>query len=231
MNVRCSQGLLHNAEGYIPKPESLVVPSLPPAVARTAEDQPCVYVPRNSDDPRIRIDISPGLVSLSAHKLIEEEALSRENAAAASNALSLAEYVYNYPGMPKRAQIVLHQLNLDLVACCNFSWREPHNKMLLCHLIALENLKIDEDQKLVLLHAPFTGTSLFFKLQESNIKANAITVFPPKAPLSPIPPDCMSVKAEVLTIQIGEEVILEGAVARPQDRAHPRQTPLILSGV
>ena len=81
-------------------------------------------------------------MSLSAPQLIEEEALSRENAAAASNALSMAEYVYNYPGMPKRSQIVLHQLKLDLVACCNFSWREPHKKMLLRHLIALENLNL-----------------------------------------------------------------------------------------
>ena len=67
------------------------------------------------------------------------------------------------------------------------------------------------------------------KLQESNTIANAINVFPPTAPLSPIPPDCMSVKAEVLTIQLGEKVILEGTVARPQDRAGPRQTPQILS--
>ena len=64
--------------------------------------------------------------------------------------------------------------------------------MLLRCLIALENLKktnpmIDEDQKVALLHAPFTGTTLFggelAKLQEVNTKrANAITVFPPTAP-------------------------------------------------
>ena len=64
--------------------------------------------------------------------------------------------------------------------------------MLLRRFIALENLKktqppIDEDQKLALLHAPFTRTILFggelAKLQEANIKrANAFTVLPPTAP-------------------------------------------------
>ena len=53
---------------------------------------------------------------------------------------------------------MLH-LKLDLVACCNFAWREAHNKMLLCPSIALDNLRrtlppIDEDQRLALLHAP-----------------------------------------------------------------------------
>ena len=51
--------------------------------------------------------------------------------------------------------------------------------MLMRCLIALDNLKktqppIDEDQKLALLHAPFTGTTLFrgelAKLQEANTK-------------------------------------------------------------
>ena len=82
---------------------------------------------------------------------------------------------------------MLH-LKLDLVACCNFSWREAHNKMLLRHSIALDNLRktlppIDEDQRLALLHAPFTGTTLFrgklAKLQEVNTKrAATFTVFP-----------------------------------------------------
>ena len=81
--------------------------------------------------------------------------------------------------MPEGARIVCHQLKLDLVVNCNFSWRESHNKMLLRVFIALENLRktqppIDEDQKLALLHAPFTGTTLFGeeldKLQEANTK-------------------------------------------------------------
>ena len=41
----------HNAEGYVPKPESLLVPSRPPPAERTVEDQPFVYVPRDPDDP------------------------------------------------------------------------------------------------------------------------------------------------------------------------------------
>ena len=103
---------------------------------------------------------------MTAFQLIEEEDLARKNAAAASNALSMAEYIYNYTGMPWGAKIVLHQLKLDLVASSNFSWREAHNKMLLPRFITLENLKkiqppIDEDQKLALLHASLTETTLF----------------------------------------------------------------------
>ena len=175
---------------------------------------------------------------MTASQLIEEEVLARKNAAAASSALSMAEYIYNYPGMPEGAQIVLHQLKLDLVASSNFSWREAHNKMLLRCFIALANLKetqppIDEEHKLALFHAPFTGTTLFggelAKLQEANTKrANAVTVFPPTAPLSPIP-DRMSVKGEISTIQTVEEAIIGGAVAGAEDRAGPHQMPLILT--
>ena len=80
-------------EGYVPKPESLIVPSRSPPAERTAEDQPLMYVPGDPDNPRIRIDISAGSVSMTASQLIEEEALSHKNAAAASNALSMAEYI------------------------------------------------------------------------------------------------------------------------------------------
>ena len=136
--------------------------------------------------------------SMTASQLLEEEGLAWKDAAEASNALSMAEYVYNYPDMPAEgAKIVLHQLKLDLVASSNFSWRLAHNKMLLRRFIALGNLKktqppIDEDQKLALLHAPFTGTTLFgeelAKLREANTKcANAVTVHPTTAPLPPIP--------------------------------------------
>ena len=107
--------------------------------------------------------------------------------------LYIAEFIYNYLGIPNGAQAVLQHLKLDLVACCNFSWREAHNKMLMCRLIALYNIKktippTDEDQKLALLHAPFTGTTLFggmlAKLQEANTKhASALNVFP-----TPLPP-------------------------------------------
>ena len=147
-----------------------------------------MYVPRNSDDPHIRVDISPGSVSLTASQLIEQEAFVTENTDAASNVLSMAEYINNYPGLPKRAQIVLHHPKLDLVPCCNFSWREVHNKMLMRCLIALDNLEktqppIDEDKKLALRHAPITGTTLFggelAKLQEASTKrVNAVTLFP-----------------------------------------------------
>ena len=106
---------------------------------------------------------------MTASQLFEQEALSRKNAAAASKALSMSEYIHNYPGMPKGAKAVLHHLKLDLVACCNFSWREANNKMLLLRSIALDCLRktlppIDEDQRLTLLHAPFKGPPLSLDL-------------------------------------------------------------------
>ena len=92
--------------------------------------------------------------------------------------------------------------------------------MLMRRLIAWNNLKktqppIDEDQKLALLHAPFTGTTLFggelVRLQEANTKrASTITVFPMPAPLSPTPLGRMLGKGEVINIQIGEGATLEG---------------------
>ena len=71
----------HNTQGYLAKPESLVVPSRPPPAEHTAEDQPFFHVPRNPEDPRTRVDISSGSASLTASQLLE--AMSRKNAAAA----------------------------------------------------------------------------------------------------------------------------------------------------
>ena len=42
----------HNLEGYVPYPESLVVPSKPPPTERTAEDQPFCLVHKHPDDTR-----------------------------------------------------------------------------------------------------------------------------------------------------------------------------------
>ena len=119
--------------------------------------------------------------------------MSRKNAAAASTALSLAEYIDNYPGMPEGARAAMLLLKLDIVSCLHYAWREAHNKMLLRRSIALDCLRrtlspIDEDQKLALPHAPLKGTTLFggelAKLQEANTKrAATFTVFPqPTAP-------------------------------------------------
>ena len=116
--------------------------------------------------------------------------MSRKSAAAASTALSLAEFIDNYPGMPEGARAAMLLLKLDSYTT---HWREVHNKMLLRRSIALDCLErtlppIDEDQKLALLHAPFKGTTLFggelAKLQEANTKrAATFTVFPqPTAP-------------------------------------------------
>ena len=46
-----------NTQGYLAKPDSLVVPSRPPPAERTAEDQPFSRT-RNPEDPRTRVDIS-----------------------------------------------------------------------------------------------------------------------------------------------------------------------------
>ena len=161
---------VHNTQGYLAKPDSLVVPSRPPPAERTAEDQPFFHVPRNPEDPRTRVDISSGSASLTASQLIDQEAMSRKSAAAASTALSIAEGA--------RAAMLL--LKLDIVSFLHYAWREVHNKMLLRSSIALDCLgrtlpPIDEDQKLALLHAPFKGTTLFggelAKLQEANTRS------------------------------------------------------------
>ena len=184
---------VHNTQGYLAKPDSLVVPSRPPPAERTAEDQPFFHVPRNPEDPHTRVDISSGSASLTASQLIDQEAMSRKSAAAASTALSLAEFIDNYPGMPEGARAAMLLLKLDIVSFLHYAWREVHNKMLLRRSIALDCLErtippIAEDQKLALLHAPFKGTTLFVgelaKLQEVNTKrAATFTVFPqPTAP-------------------------------------------------
>ena len=101
----------HNTHGYLAKPESLVVPSRPPPAERTVEDQPFFHVPRNPEDPRTRVDISSGSASLTASQLTDQEAMSRKNAAAASTALSLAEYIDNYPACPRVLELSCSFLN------------------------------------------------------------------------------------------------------------------------
>ena len=107
-----------------------------------------------------------------------------KTAAAFSNALSKAEYMY------KRIHVLwvgLHHLNLGQVAGSNFAWRMVHNHMLMCCSVALDNQSqtiplIDSDQMVALLHAPFKGTTLFelelAKLHRANKKrANSVTVY------------------------------------------------------
>ena len=184
---------IHNTHGYLAKPESLDFPSRAPPAERTAEDQPFFHVPRHPEEPRTRVDITSGSASLTASQLQDQETMSRKSAAAASTALSIAEYIDNYPGMPEGARAAMLLLKLDIISFLNYAWREVHNKMLLRRSIALDCLErtlppIDQDQKLALLHAPFRGTTLFggelAKLQEANTKrAATFTVFPqPTAP-------------------------------------------------
>ena len=62
----------HNLEGYVQKPESIVVPwRLPPAEqsmvsAETKYGQRFYLVPRHPDDPRVRVDISSGSCCINA---------------------------------------------------------------------------------------------------------------------------------------------------------------------
>ena len=151
-----------------------------------AEDQPFFHVPRNPEDPRTRVDISSGSALLTASQLLDQETMSRKSAAAASTALSLAEFIDNYPGMPEGGRAAMLLLKLDIVSFLHYAWREVHNKLLLRPSIVLYCLErtlppIDEDQKLALLHAPFNGTTLFGGelAQEANTKrAATFTVFP-----------------------------------------------------
>ena len=150
----------------VPYPESLVLPSKPPPTERTAEDQPFCLVHKHPDDPHERVDVTSGSFSLHASQLKEHEVLARKTAAAFSNALSIAEYVYNQPELPEEARLGLHQIKLDLMAGSNYAWRTVHNHMLMRRSVVLDNLSktippIDPDQRVALLHAPFKGTTLF----------------------------------------------------------------------
>ena len=120
----------HNLKGYIPSPESLVLPSKPASTERTAEDQPFCLVHKHPDDPRERVNITSGSFSIPASRLKEHEALARKTAAAFSNAFAISEYVYNRPEISEESKIGLHHLKLDLVAGSNFAWRTVHKHML-----------------------------------------------------------------------------------------------------
>ena len=82
---------------------------------RTAEDQPFCPVHKHPDDPREGIDVTSGSFSLHASQLKEYEALARKTAVALSNALSIAEYVYNQSELSEESRLGLHQVKLDLL--------------------------------------------------------------------------------------------------------------------
>ena len=105
---------VHNTQGYLAKPESLDFPSRAPPAERTAEDQPFFHVPRHPEEPHTRVDITSGSASLTASQLQDQETMSRKSAAAASTALSIAEYIDNYPGMPEGARAAMLLLKLDI---------------------------------------------------------------------------------------------------------------------
>ena len=224
----------YNTQGYLAKPYSLEVPSRPPPAERTAEDQPFFHVPTNPDDPRTRVDISSGSASISASQLIDQEAMSRKNAAAASTALSLAEYIDNYPGMPEGARAVMLLLKLDIVSCLHYAWRETHNKMLLRRSIALDCLRrtlppIDEDQKLALLHAPFKGTMLLEGSWPSYRKRTRSVLPPSPCSLSQQPPLHL-IPHVLMSDEVGVSMKrrdLRNLGGEAGDRAGPRLPPRV----
>ena len=118
--------------------------------------------------------------------------MARKTAAAFSNALSIAEYMYKQPEIFEESRVGPHHLKLGLVAGSNFAWRMVHNHMLMCRSMALDNQSIpliDSDQKVALLHAPFKGTILFglelAKLNRANKEcAYSVTVYPAATPQS-----------------------------------------------
>ena len=124
-----------------------MVPSRPPPAEGTEEDQPFFHVPRNPEDPRTRVDISSGSASLTASQLIDQEAMSHKRAAAASTALSLAEFIDNYPHMPEDARSAMLLLKLDVVSFLHYAWRDAVAP-LHCSGLSREDTSIDEDQKL-----------------------------------------------------------------------------------
>ena len=182
----------HNLEGLVPYPESLALPSMPPPTERTAEDQLFCRVHKHPDDPCERIDVTSGLFSLHAFHLKEHEAVARKTAAALSNALSIAEYVYNQPEVSEESRLGLHQIKLDLVA--GYACRSVHNHMLMRHSVVLDNLAktiplIDPDQRVALLHAPFRSITLFrgelAKVYRANKEpTSSVTVYPAAPPQS-----------------------------------------------
>ena len=133
------------------------------------------------------MDITSGSFSIHASQLKEHEAFIRKTAAAFSNALSIAKYMYNQPEISQESRVGLHHLKLDLVAGSNFAWRTVHNHMVMCRSVAVENLSKtiplrDSDQKVALLHAPFKGSTLFggelAKLHRANKEpASSVTVY------------------------------------------------------
>ena len=216
---------IHNTHGYLAKPESLDFPSSAPPAERTAEDQPFFHVPRHPEEPRTRVDITSGSASLTASQLQDQETMSRKSAAAASTALSIAEYIDNYPGMPEGAGAAMLLLKLDIISFLNYAWREVHNKMLLRRSIALDCLErtlppIDQDQKLALLHAPFRGTR---RRTRSARRASPCSLSQQR-PLH-LTPHVLT-RAVVRVLEMTRRAS-ENQAAEADDRAGPRQPPLL----
>ena len=71
-------------EGYVPKPESGIIPSRPPPAERSAEDQTFFLSQKNFNNPLI--------IFIHASQVTDHEALNGKTARAASSTLSMTEY-------------------------------------------------------------------------------------------------------------------------------------------
>ena len=140
------------------------------------------------EQPREELSTGRATFLYFKHGLEHHEALARKTAAAFSNALSIAEYVYNQQEISEESKVSLHHLKLDLVAGSNFAWRTVHNNMLIRCSVALDSLsrtipQIDSDHKVALLHAPFKCTTIFGGelaklLKAIKESASSLTVYP-----------------------------------------------------
>ena len=62
---------------------------------------------------------------------MDQETMSRKSAAAASTALSIAEFIDNYPGMPEGARAAMLLLKLDIISFLNYAWREVQQNVIM----------------------------------------------------------------------------------------------------
>ena len=70
----------------MPQPESDAVPSMPPPVEKSVEDQPFTLLQKNVKDLLVDIDLTPGSYSLSSLQIMDLEALNLKAGATLNSA-------------------------------------------------------------------------------------------------------------------------------------------------
>ena len=112
--------------------------------------------------------------------------MSRKSAAAASTALSIAEFIDNYPGMPEGARAAMLLLKLDIVSFLHYAFTE----VLHCPGLSRENISSHRrGPEVSPPSCPLQGNHAIGRgvgqaIQEANTKrAATFTVFP--QPIAP----------------------------------------------